>query len=439
MRFIFEHYSFDPKKSEATFSYAHENGQKFTEIVSFAYGADTDRYTIEEWEILDHALFLAFMLIGTSYWKAFPTRDIKLPLRIDHWQVNFFNKVYQEGMGQFAYENRLQRSDLVHFEASDHSNEYLGRPQYFRGEGILAMQSGGKDSLLLAYLLEKAGHDQYIPWYVNNVSGHFPDVLDKLSEPTTMATRTIDVDSLLDAAGRGALNGHVPVTYILESLAIIQAILLRKSHVVIGLGNEAEEPHTRIGDLAVNHQWSKTWEAEVLLSQYVQKYISPDIHIGSPLRPFSELRITEWFSKLAWERFGEGFSSCNRANYTQGNINEELKWCGKCPKCANSYILFAPFVAAYDAQTLFGGGDLFQDPELTQIFKGLLGVDGVMKPFECVAGTNELRKAYSMVKFGEGYEPLSFEVPHSSFNYTDMHDYQVWAYDLIKNALPKKA
>ena len=438
MKFIFEHYSFDPKKSEAIFTYSHENGQKFTEVVSFAYGADVSKFTLEEWDILDQALFLAFVLVGTSYWKAFPAREVQLPTGIDHWQANFFNKVYQEGMSQFAFENRLGRADLAHFEAEAKSNERTGSSRHFRSEGILTLQSGGKDSLLTAYLLEKAGQDQYIPWYVSSVYGHFPAVLDKLSEPMTTATRTIDSESLLDAAGRGALNGHVPVTYILEALAVVQAILLRKSHIVVGIGDEADEPHTHIGDLAVNHQWSKSWEAEVLLTQYVHKYISPDIHIGSPIRPFSELRVAELFASLAWERFGEGFSSCNRANYTQGNMGEELNWCGECPKCANSYMIFAPFIVSYDLRSLFGGKDLFADPGLTRIFKGLLGIDGEMKPFECVAKTDELRKAYGMTDVVKDYTPLPFSVPSSSFNYTNLHDYQVWAYELIKNALPKK-
>jgi len=175
------------------------------------------------------------------------------------------------------------------------------------------------------------------------------------------------------------------------------------------------------------------------LSQYVHKFISPDLHIGSPMRPFSELRVAELFASTAWERFGEGFSSCNRANYTQGNMNEELNWCGQCPKCANSYVLFSPFVAPYDLQGLFGGKDLFRDPELTQTFKGLLGIDGVMKPFECVAKTDELRRAYGMIDFSKSYEHLPFAVPHSSFNYRAMHDCQVWAYDLVKDALPKKS
>ena len=438
MKFIFEHYSFDPKKQEAVFSYSHENGQKFTEVVSFAYGRDVNKFTPGEREILDQALFLAFVLIGTSYWKAFPTREVELPIGIDHWQADFFSKVYQEGMSQFAFENQLRRSDLAHFEADIERIGGLTAPQHYNGDGILALQSGGKDSLLLAYFLEAAGYDQYVPWYVSSVYGHYPAVLEHLSEPMTTATRTIDSEALLGAAKHGALNGHVPITYIVESLAIIQAVLMGKNQIVVGIGDEGDEPHTRIGDLPVNHQWAKTWDAEILLSQYVQRYISPDIHIGSPVRPLSELRITELFATLAWERFGDGFSSCNRANYIQGNMDQVLHWCGECPKCANSYILFAPFIAAYDLQSLFGGKDLLQDSKLLPTFKGLLGIDGVMKPLECVAEIGELRRAYNMIDFNEGYATLPFAVPESNFDYMALHDYQIWAYELIQNAVPKK-
>jgi hypothetical protein len=48
----------------------------------------------------------------------------------------------------------------------------------------------------------------------------------------------------------------------------------------------------------------------------------------------------------------------------------------------------------YEKQLKIFGRDLFKDPELTETFKGLLGLDGVMKPFECIASIDELRWAY---------------------------------------------
>jgi hypothetical protein len=433
VKFTFEKYSFDAERFEAKFEYSYGE-QKFVEKVSFVHKAGSENLAPETQSVLDRAVFLAFILIGTSYWKAFPTREVELATEIDRWQAEFFDHVYQEGMSQFAYGNQLTRDDLAHFAAS---NAKPSRPPHFQGDGVLVLQSGGKDSLLTAQLLETAGLN-YTPLYFSSVQGHHPAVLNELNEPILTAGRAIDRNALRETAERGAMNGHVPVTYIIESLAIVQAILLGKNQILASIGNEADEPHAHIGDLAVNHQWSKSWAAETALSEYARRYISPDIRIGSPLRAFSELEIAELFSELAWSRFGNGFSSCNRANYRQGNVNEELHWCGECPKCANSYLLFAPFIPAHELQALFGGKDLFADEKLALTFKGLLGIDGVTKPFECIGSVEELRKAYEMIDFDSGYARLPFPVPHSDFDYQVLGDCQKWAHELIQKALPDK-
>jgi len=56
---------------------------------------------------------------------------------------------------------------------------------------------------------------------------------------------------------------------------------------------------------------------------------------------------------------------------------------------------------------------------LTETFKGLLGIDGVMKPFECVGEVDELRLAYHMAweNFGTESYQLSFDVPKGDFDY----------------------
>jgi hypothetical protein len=203
----------------------------------------------------------------------------------------------------------------------------------------------------------------------------------------------------------------------------------------VSIGHEGTEAHAHIGDLAINHQWSKTWEAEQLFAEYVAKYVSPDLKIGSPLRSFSELKISELFVKHAWEKFGHSFSSCNVANYRQRADNSRLKWCGNCPKCANAYILFAPFVAAKELQGLFEGQDLFTKPSLEHAFKGLLGIDGVMKPFECVGEVDELRAGYHRVDFSAGYNKLPFDVPTADYDYMQSYKNQAWAHELVKKVV----
>lgn len=409
--FIFSRWEYD-EEGVASFHYKYQD-YEYVEKVAFDRGA-----TEYDKDILDRALFLAFILIGTSYYKCFPVRDVRIESgKLDEWQAAFFTKVYQEGLSQFAYENNLTREQLPTFLATDsrmETNRETG------GEGDIVMQSGGKDSLLLATLLQERGK-QFTPWYVSSSNGH-PAVLDTFETDVIQCERSLDKAMLARAREGGARNGHVPVTYILLSLALVQAVLLGKRRVLTAIGHEGEEPHATVGDLAITHQWSKTYEAEQNLSQYVRRYIASDLEIFSPLRRYSELQIAELFVEKAWSRYGHSFSSCNLANYQQGHINEHLTWCGRCPKCANSFLLFAPFVPRRELTGLFNGEDLSTVPELELTFKGLLGVEGVMKPFECVGETAELRLAYHMAQATGEYAQLTFEVPSSDFDYK--HEYE---------------
>ncbi len=421
-RFIFDKYYFDEQELTAYFNYKFENGDEFVESVVFEAEPEYDN------SVLDRALFLAFIIIGTSYYKAFPSVEVVINQPIDEWQKYFFDSVYQEGLSQYAYENNLRRDDLANFvQDKDLNLEIL--PKY-NGMGVLVLQSGGKDSLLVAALLNKK-NSIYIPWYLSGGDSH-PSILDRLGQKLSIAKRSIDKDSLAVVSQKGAKNGHVPVTYINQSIAIIQAVLLNKSTIISSIAHEGEEPYTTIGDLDVMHQWSKTWRAEQSIAEYVRRYISEDIKIGSPIRDLSELRVAELFVHNAWDDYGHDFSSCNVANYKQGSDNSELKWCGDCSKCANSYLLFAPFLPANELRSIFNGQDLFEKISLSDTFMSLLGLGDSIRPFECIGEVDELRLAYHMSQSRGGYASLPFEVPDSSFDYKKKYQSQGWATEMLQ-------
>lgn len=415
-QFIFQDYSYDDQTGEASFRYRIDDTWKFEEVVKLQKNSASYNTAVFE-----EALFLAFSLIGISYYKTFPSREVVFETGvIDSWQADFLNHVYQEGLGQFAAENSLTRNDLAQF-VSQNSPTPAALP--YEGEGILSLQSGGKDSLLTTSLLQEKNID-FSSFYISS-SSSYPTLMDTLGAETVVATRLLDREKLREASTQNAMNGHVPVTYIVKSIALLQAILLGKNTILTSIGHEGEEPREWIGDLPVNHQWAKTWQAEQIFSEYVATYITKDIRIGSPLRRFSELRIAELFSEKAWQKYGRSFSSCNIANYMQGADNSTLRWCGECPKCANSFLLFAPFVKPNELRALFGGQDLFEKPLLTDTFKGLLNIDDVPKPFECVGETDELRYAYSRRK--AGYGSLPFDVPAATYDYEFEYPMQDWA------------
>lgn len=414
--FKFKSYHFDPDSYIATFSYEGVDQVSFTETVQFCPSEMP-----LDLELVDRALFLCFVLIGTSYYKAHPTTQVDLETPLDDFQAQFFSTVYQAGLSQFAFENQLTVDDLAHFKSQTAgAASGIPAPNY---QGSLSLQSGGKDSLLTATLFEKH-RPKYL--YISN-SDSYPLVLDELNGELQIIRRRLDKAALIKTRG---LNGHVPITYIVESLALVQAIINHQNTVIASIGREGSEAHAYIGELAVNHQWSKTWPAEQLLAQYVERYISPNLHLGSPLRGFSELKIAELFSQHCWTRYGHKFSSCNVANYRQGTNNQELSWCSECAKCANTYLLFAPFVEPDELNSLYGSQSLFTKPELTDIFKGLLGVDGFMKPFECVGEIDELRQAYELKL--PGYPNLPFPVPPSNFDYQKITTMQPYFHKLLE-------
>lgn len=423
MSFVLKNYKFVEAENKAYFSYEN-SGIEFTETVEF-----TDVIQDYDKEVLDKALFLAFILIGTSYYKTFPLPDVDTKkFEIDETQASFFSTAYQEGLSQFAYENKLKRDDLGHFKTSIQSNPKAVQYQT-KDHTPLVLQSGGKDSLLLAQLLKDKGQD-FSPWYMTNSSA-YPKVLDTFDQPVIKSKRQIDMNNLRLASDRGALDGHVPITYIVLSIALIQAILLGKKTVLTAIGHEGEEPYSYIGDLPVAHQWSKTWLAEVAFSDYVQSYISKDINVGSPLRRYSELKIAEMFVEYAWNDYSREFSSCNVFNYKLGNDNSKLGWCGNCPKCANSFLLFAPFVEPSDLSAIFNGENLFKKESLTQTFKAIMGIGDLEKPFECVGEEAELRKAYHLAHERSDEYTLPFEVPTSDYDYNQEFESQDWTADFI--------
>jgi hypothetical protein len=420
--FTLKDYNYDPLAKSAHFFYSND-GLDFEEAVIF-----TEVQNEYNEEALNRALFLAFVLMGTSYYKTSPSQDVVLEKgNLDDWQVEFFNKVYQEGLSQFAFENNLTRKRLANFSSGSVSSAEVKLKS--TDVNPLVLQSGGKDSLLLATLLSTK-QTKFSPWYLSSGST-LPEVLNELDEDVVVAKRVLDVLNLKKAREQGGFNGHVPVTYMVLSISLIQAILLGKDTILAAIGHEGEEPYDFIGDLPVRHQWSKTWQAEKDFAEYVGRYVSKDIKVGSALRKYSELKIAEMFVEQCWVKYSREFSSCNVGNYKQGHDNSVLGWCGNCAKCANSFLLFAPFVEPEELIEVFGGENLFSKTSLQETFKGLLGVEGVVKPFECVGEEAELRTAYHMAASNFSKYELSFEVPESDFNYNQTYDHQAWADKLV--------
>jgi hypothetical protein len=158
----------------------------------------------------------------------------------------------------------------------------------------------------------------------------------------------------------------------------------------MAIERSASEETISVDGVPVNHQYSKSRDLEVLLSDLVTSTVSADLTYGSALRPYSELAISRAFAGLT--RYHATFCSCNTV-FRQG-ADPGDRWCGDCPKCRFVALMLAPFLGR-DALTRVLGRDLFDDPDQVPGFAALMS--DADKPFECVGERRESAVALRML------------------------------------------
>lgn len=402
-------------------NYSFDSQIHFTEKIQFFN--KVDEYNEE---LLQRVCEYVFLVAGTSYYKLFPTDsfDVK-DIKLNQQQALQLNRLYYGGLSQFVYENKLDPSCLAKFSASEENN----LPIEYTGEGILLMQSGGKDSLLSTELLLKAGHD-FTMFHVST-TGKYPQFLDEVGKSVVVAKRTVDIPEIKRQIARGGLNGHIPFSGLFAGFALVQAVLLNKSIAVASIETSSEEPNTVMSNgFEVNHQYSKKYEVELGLQDYLHSSVSSNLNYGSVLRPFNEVKIGELFAKYSWPKYKNKFSSCNLANYKQGEDDGNLTWDGDCPKCANSFLLFAPFVSKDELLSIFNGKNLLQSEDMKDTYRELLDLSDI-KPMECVGTFEEMQHAYHLALNKDADYDLGFNVPVPDFDVDSLHDHQAMFDELI--------
>jgi 7-cyano-7-deazaguanine synthase in queuosine biosynthesis len=324
------------------------------------------------------------------------------------------------GLAQFFYTNQLDWYDSINFVPKT-NEQYFAPPS--NGEGAISALGGGKDSIVAAEILKEAKVDTDL-WAVNQAE-RFENLANKMNLKILSVTRKID-PLLLELNGKDAYNGHVPITAINSFIGVVLAILTGKKSVIWAIESSADEINTSWKGLQVNHQYSKSYEFEKEMANYIKKNIAKDLEHYSILRPLTELRISEIFCKNYIDKYNGLFSSCN-ANFSLNN-NDKLNWCGKCPKCAFVFIVFSPFIKKSNLLGLFNGRNIFADEDMKPIIEELLGISG-HKPLECVGEIAETRLAINMAKdTGEYPELNQFDFP------TVKYDYKKWS----SNSIPKE-
>jgi hypothetical protein len=148
----------------------------------------------------------------------------------------------------------------------------------------------------------------------------------------------------------------------------------------------------------VNHQYSKSFEFEIMAAEYLRAYVAPDLRLFSLVRPLYELQIVREFAKHP--EYFPYFISCNKGLKTG-------TWCGACAKCA---FMFAALSAFLPPQILIGifKRNMLDDTSLLPLYTDMIG-RGAMKPFDCV-GTFE-ENLLALYLAGERYTEAGLPLP----------------------------
>jgi hypothetical protein len=393
--FIFDRYTFKKETGTLHLHYSFEDGPFFEEKITFANA--TRALSEKDERALDNAFRLLFLLAGVSYYKAYvPAKLICRAFSLDKETAIFVEKVYRNGLGEFAYRNKIDLKPLLNFVIGDVAApqaEKIDLPHH-----LLIPVGGGKDSIVTIETLKPV--EKNITLFalggIGGMAKPIADTVEKADLPHVFVTRTLSPE-LIELNKQGALNGHIPITAILSAITVCCAILYGFDTIVLSNEHSASAPNLRIDDLEINHQYSKSFSFETDLSAYIVAHISSDINYFSLLRPLSEAAILQHFVKL--EKYHSIFRSCNTAFKQDANARNK-NWCCDCPKCRFVFLGLAPFMKK-DALVSIFGKDMLNEPTQYDGFAELCGVASY-KPFECVGEIEE--SALLMAKLSQDPE-----------------------------------
>ncbi len=397
--FIFKNYLFNKALKTLELNYSLDNQLFFTE--KYIFNFDFANY---DEAILDQAFQDLFLMAGISYFKTCVPKNITIEnVKLNENQAAFFSKIYQKGLGEFFYINKLDPNSKVNFPITNSVDTTFNLNL---GDGFLIGIGGGKDSLVVSEALRNKA-DRVFSWSLNHRDKLEP-LINRIDLSHFYVERVID-SRLLELNKEGALNGHVPISAIISFVGVIVAILSNTKDIVVGNEQTANEPNLVYNGVAINHQYSKSQEYEDDLINYLNLKYQSGIRYYSFLRPLSEMRIAEIFAKSYFNKYKDVFSSCNRAFHLDSS---HLFWCGECPKCAFIFLILTPFVDKNELVKLWRGKNLLLTPELQSTYQALLGIQGD-KPLDCVGEVKESRAAMRMAQeiYPELKELYQFDLP----------------------------
>jgi hypothetical protein len=326
--------------------------------------------------------------LGVSYYKTFIPPVIVHPYAIDQAEADFWNDIWQNGLGEFLYVNKIAPTRLATFEPQD-GLRYTGKTPAGTAPagGALLGIGGGKDSIVAGELLKDLGV---------RVSGFVMGTGEQLGQAASVAkVMGIDLhvvkrqlDTQVSELGKqpGAYRGHIPISLIFALVGSALAIANGSQYVVVANEASASIPRIEWEGRAVNHQWSKSFSFERDLQRFIREHITGGVTYFSAIRQLTSIGVAKLFAKLP--QYFEAFTSDNFVFRIDPARRPSGRWSLESPKSLSSYLLLAPWLSDEEVRRTFTI-DFLDEPSLQTLFLELTGVEGE-PPLDCVGTVEEL-------------------------------------------------
>ncbi|MFN3891767.1 MAG: hypothetical protein ACK4MV_15330 [Beijerinckiaceae bacterium] len=319
-----------------------------------------------------------WLAAGVSYYKTcLPPRIEVEGATLSDDQRRFFQTLYIDGLGEFGVRNSVDvalRVDFMNARCAPGNPRTATCPPLPRRAAVLV--GGGKDSLVSVEILRAGGEPMTL--FAVNPKKPIIECAAASGLPFAQVARHLD-PLLFELNEKGALNGHVPITAIVSFIAVAAAFVEGFDTVVLSNERSADQGNVFAGGREVNHQYSKTTQAERDIAAQIATHIHSGLTYLSLLRPLSEAHIAALMARAT--RYDEAFTSCNRSFQINPKTTPK-RWCGDCPKCRFSFLMLAESMGRARIERVFGKNMLEDEAQLTG-YEELAGLSG-HKPWECV-------------------------------------------------------
>jgi UDP-N-acetyl-alpha-D-muramoyl-L-alanyl-L-glutamate epimerase len=383
--FSFDSYKL-PDPHTLVFHYSYRNAQSET-IGSFAekYVLPVDLQADETTQYLLQQLHI---IVGVSYYKSL-LGSVALPYPLSAGEADYWNTVYDHGLAEYAYLNRLSEP-IRPFTAGGSGRSAAHKPRHLPDlQGALLGIGGGKDSIVAGEILKGIDLDTVtLHMATGTHTGQAGAVMDVMQLPQYHIERYLDTAIIDFTELHQGNNGHIPLSAILAWLGILITYASKHQYVVMANESAASVGNVTWNGRLVNHQWSKSLAFERLTQDFVHQHLSPDLFYFSPIRPYGSLAVMSLFAKLG-SAYLDDFTSCNLVLRIDPAQRPNGRWCTHCAKCLSTWLLLSAFLPLSKLEAIFGR-NLFDDTSLRTLLEELLGLRG-HKPLDCVGTIEELR------------------------------------------------